>query len=207
MNTCKRHRFPSDMISCAVWRYYRLNLCHRDIEGLLAERGIIVSREAVRLRCIKFGASSTRRLKRKQRGYGTERQAAFIRESLKGIPVSPRNRSSSQNRIYREYCMQLERLYDGFRKFREQYEDKKAQYSSALVVRPPLAALPTGRCWHKAAPGGLGYNSSRGLLFTLCGHKNDGYGEDLEFHNAVLSQNPTCCSSIQFVLDLPCTAG
>ena len=70
MNTYKRHRFPSDIISYSVWLYYRFNLSHRDIEDLLAERGITVSREAIRLRCIKFGAIYTRRLKRKHRGYG-----------------------------------------------------------------------------------------------------------------------------------------
>jgi len=70
MGTYKRHRFPSDIISYSVWLYYRFNLSHRDIEDLLAERGITVSREAIRLRCIKFGAIYTRRLKRKHRGYG-----------------------------------------------------------------------------------------------------------------------------------------
>ena len=70
MNTYKRHRFPPDIISYAVWLYYRFNLSHRDIEYLLAERGITVSREAIRLWCIKFGAIYTRRLKRKHRGYG-----------------------------------------------------------------------------------------------------------------------------------------
>ena len=70
MNTYKRHRFPPDIISYAVWLYYRFNLSHRDIEDLLAERGTTVSREAIRLRCIKFGAIYTRRLKRKHRGYG-----------------------------------------------------------------------------------------------------------------------------------------
>ena len=70
MNTYKRHRFPPDIISYAVWLYYRFNLSHRDIEDLLAERGIIVSREAIRLWCIKFGAVYARRLKRKHRGYG-----------------------------------------------------------------------------------------------------------------------------------------
>ena len=43
MNTYKRHRFRSDDISYAVWRYYRFNLSHRDIEDLLAERGITVT--------------------------------------------------------------------------------------------------------------------------------------------------------------------
>ena len=70
MDTYKRHRFPPDVISYAVWLYYRFNLSHRDIEDLLAERGITVSREAIRLWCIKFGAIYTRRLKRKHRGYG-----------------------------------------------------------------------------------------------------------------------------------------
>ena len=70
MNTYKRHRFPPDIISYAVWLYYRFNLSHRDIEDLLAERGIIVTRESIRLWCIKFGAIYTRRLKRKHRGYG-----------------------------------------------------------------------------------------------------------------------------------------
>ena len=75
MNTYKRHRFPPDIISYAVWLYYRFNLSHRRcagpfIEDLLAERGITVSREAIRLWCIKFGALYARRLKRKHPGYG-----------------------------------------------------------------------------------------------------------------------------------------
>jgi putative transposase len=70
MNTYKRHRFPPDIISYAVWLYYRFNLSHRDIEDLLAERGITVSYETVRLWCIKFGAKYARRLKRRHQGYG-----------------------------------------------------------------------------------------------------------------------------------------
>jgi len=70
MTTYKRHRFPPEIISYAVWLYFRFNLSHRDIEDILAQRGITVSREAIRLWCIKFGAVYTRRLKRKHRGYG-----------------------------------------------------------------------------------------------------------------------------------------
>ena len=70
MNTYKHHRFPPEIISYSVWLYFRFNLSHRDIEDLLSERGIIVSREAIRLWCIKFGAIYTRRLKRNHRGYG-----------------------------------------------------------------------------------------------------------------------------------------
>lgn len=70
MNTYKRHRFPPDIISYAVWIYCRFSLSHRDVEDLLAERGVIFTRESIRLWCIKFGAMYSRRLKRKHRGYG-----------------------------------------------------------------------------------------------------------------------------------------
>ena len=70
MNTYKRHRFPPAIISYAVWLYFRFNLSHRDIEDLLAQRGIIVSYESIRLWCIKFGRIYTRRLKRRYHGYG-----------------------------------------------------------------------------------------------------------------------------------------
>jgi len=70
MNTYKRHRFPAEIISYAVWLYDRFNLSHRDIEDLLAQRGITVSHESVRLWCIKFGPKYARRLKRKHKGYG-----------------------------------------------------------------------------------------------------------------------------------------
>ena len=70
MNIYKRHRFPPAIISYAVWLYFRFNLSHRDIEDLLAQRGIIVSYESIRLWCIKFGRNYAGRLKRRHQGYG-----------------------------------------------------------------------------------------------------------------------------------------
>lgn len=66
----KRHRFPPDVIQYTVWLYHRFNLSHRDIEDLLAERGITVSRESIRLWCNKFGLQYAKRLKRRHQGYG-----------------------------------------------------------------------------------------------------------------------------------------
>jgi putative transposase len=60
-------RFPAPIISHAVWVYFRCPLSFRDVEDLLAERGITVSYETIRRWCRKFGAEYTRRLKRKQR--------------------------------------------------------------------------------------------------------------------------------------------
>ena len=66
----KRHRFPPQIIQHAVWLYHRFNLSVRDIEDLLAERGILVTYESIRLWCIKFGPKYARRLRRKHLGYG-----------------------------------------------------------------------------------------------------------------------------------------
>jgi len=70
MNTYKRYRFPSEIISYAVWHNHRFSLSHRDVKDLLAERGITVSYETVRLWCIKFGSKYAKRLRRWQGGYG-----------------------------------------------------------------------------------------------------------------------------------------
>jgi len=60
----KRHRFPPEIIQYAVWLYHRFNLSHRDIEDLLAQRGITVSYESIRLWCNKFGSKYAQRLRR-----------------------------------------------------------------------------------------------------------------------------------------------
>ena len=60
------HRFPPLIISHAVWLYHRFTLSFRDIEALLAERGVIVSYESIRQWCRKFGPGYARTLKRRQ---------------------------------------------------------------------------------------------------------------------------------------------
>ncbi len=64
------YRFPPEIISHAVWLYHRFCVSFRDVEDLLAQRGITVSYEAVRLWCIKFGPEYARRLKRRQSRLG-----------------------------------------------------------------------------------------------------------------------------------------
>ena len=68
----KRHRFPAEVIRHAVWLYFRFSLSFRDVEELLAQRGIDVSYETIRCWTIKFGPLVARRL-RKQRPCPTPR--------------------------------------------------------------------------------------------------------------------------------------
>ncbi len=62
----RRHRFPPEIISHAVWLYHRFCLSFRDVEDLLAERGVIVSYEAIRYWCAKFGPCYAAKLRRRQ---------------------------------------------------------------------------------------------------------------------------------------------
>jgi putative transposase len=53
----KGHRFPAEIIAYAVWSYFRFPLSLRDVEDLLAARGIIVSYETIRKWVGKFGTN------------------------------------------------------------------------------------------------------------------------------------------------------
>ena len=51
----QRHRFPSEIFSHAVWLYHRFYLSFREVEELLAKRGVTVTYETIRQWCQKFG--------------------------------------------------------------------------------------------------------------------------------------------------------
>ncbi len=62
----KNHRFPPEIIAHAVWLYHRFSLSFREVEELLAERGVTVSYEAVRQWCLKFGATFAKKLRHRR---------------------------------------------------------------------------------------------------------------------------------------------
>jgi len=62
----RRHRFPPVVIQHAVWLYLRFTLSYRDVEELLAERGLDISYESVRSWVLKFGPMIARRLRRRR---------------------------------------------------------------------------------------------------------------------------------------------
>ena len=62
----RRRRFPPVVIQHAVWLYLRFTLSYRDVEDLLAERGLDISYETVRSWVLKFGPVIARRLRRRR---------------------------------------------------------------------------------------------------------------------------------------------
>ena len=84
-NMYKSDIFRAEIIQYAGWLYLRFNLSHRDIEDLLAQRGIRVAHESIRLWCNKFGSKYAARLRKKHQGYG---DTFFIDEVLSRLMAS-----------------------------------------------------------------------------------------------------------------------
>jgi putative transposase len=64
--TYPRYRFPAEIISYAVWLYHIFSLSLRDVESILAERGITVTHESIRSWCRKFGSEFAAKLRRRR---------------------------------------------------------------------------------------------------------------------------------------------
>ena len=58
--------YPAEIISHAIWLYYRFSMSYRDVEELLAERGVVVTYETVRQWCLRFGRSDAHQLRRRR---------------------------------------------------------------------------------------------------------------------------------------------
>ncbi len=65
-----RHHFPAEVISHCVWLYFRFALSFRDVEEMLAMRGVFLSYETVREWCLKFGQTYANGLRHKSRRPG-----------------------------------------------------------------------------------------------------------------------------------------
>ena len=97
----RRHRFPPVIIQRAVWLYLRFTLSYRDVEELLAERGLDISYETVRCWVLKFGPVIARRLRRcrprpSNRWHLDERWCGSpVRGCICGVPWTTKARSST----------------------------------------------------------------------------------------------------------------
>src|ERR1700674_3495434 len=80
------HRFPAEVISCAVRWYFRFQLSLRDIEELLFERGVTVTYETIRCWCNKFGKGFAHRVKAARRKPGSTWHLDEMFVTLRGEP-------------------------------------------------------------------------------------------------------------------------
>lgn len=68
----KGHRYPAEIISHCVWLYYRFPLSYRDVQEMMMARGVIVSYEAIRQWCLKFGQTFAYALRQQRPQPGDE---------------------------------------------------------------------------------------------------------------------------------------
>ena len=81
----KRHRFPPEIISQAVWLYFRFALSYRVVEELLAERGVFLTYETVRQWCRKFGQAYANELRRQHPRPGDKWHLNEVFASINGV--------------------------------------------------------------------------------------------------------------------------
>lgn len=62
----KGYRFPAEIISHCIWLYFRFSLSYRDVEEIMAERGIVLTYETIRQWCLKFGQRYANELKKRR---------------------------------------------------------------------------------------------------------------------------------------------
>ncbi len=84
----KRHRFPPAIIGHAVWLYFRFALSYRDVEELLAERGVVLTYETVRQWCRKFGQGYANALCRRRPRTGDKWHLDEVFISINGVQHS-----------------------------------------------------------------------------------------------------------------------
>src|SRR6201993_1143883 len=80
----KGFRFPPEIISHAVWLYFRFSLRFRDVEELLAQRGIVVTYETVRQWCLPFGQTYANELCRRRPRCGDKWQRDEVVLTIRG---------------------------------------------------------------------------------------------------------------------------
>jgi putative transposase len=80
-----RRRFPTEITSHAVWLYHVFSLSLRDVELILAERGVMVTHESIRSWCRKFGAEFAKRLRRRRQRPGDTWQLDEVFIRIRGL--------------------------------------------------------------------------------------------------------------------------
>jgi putative transposase len=136
----KRHRFPGELISHAVWRYDRFLLSYRDVEELLAERGIAVSDETIRRWCRKFGQTFADGVRRRRPRPGDKWHLDEMQLKINGRKHWLW-RAVDQNGVVLDILVQPRRHQEAAEAFLRRLVDGNG-YRPRVVITDKLASSP-----------------------------------------------------------------
>jgi len=138
-----RHRFPPEIIAHAVWLYFRFALSYRDVEELLAERGVVLTYETVRQWCRKFGQSyaNALRQRRPQPGDKWHLDAVFVQ--INGVQHYLW-RAVDQDGLVLDILVQARRDKAAATKFLRKLL-KKLEYVPRVLITDKLASYSAAR--------------------------------------------------------------
>jgi len=139
----KHHRFPPAIIGHAVWLYFRFALSYRDVEELLAERGVIVTYETVRQWCQKFGQAYANGLRRRRPRPGDKWHLDAVFISINGATHS-RWRAVDQDGNVLDILVQSRRNKRAAKKFFRRLL-KDLAYVPRVLITDKLASYSAAR--------------------------------------------------------------
>src|SRR5882672_3110204 len=142
----KNHRFPVEIISHAVWLYFRFCLSFRDVEELLLERGVVVTYEAIRKWCGKFGQQYANQLRRRRPRPGDKWHMDEVFLTIKG-ERQYLWRAVDQNGNVLDILVQRRRDKRAAKKFfrkllKRRFQPIRKSSLSCLIMAVPILAWP-----------------------------------------------------------------
>jgi putative transposase len=135
------YRFPPEIIAHAVWLYFRFHLSFRDVQDLLAERGLIVSHETIQQWCTKFGATFAAGLRRRRVRAGDKWHLDEVALKING----KRHwlwRAVDQNGVVLDILVQERRDQAAAERFLHRVLDGEGGAEPRVVITDKLASYP-----------------------------------------------------------------
>jgi putative transposase len=148
-----RHRFPVEIISRAVWLYHVFSLSLRDVELLLAERGIIVSYETIRRWCDKFGASFASKMRRQRPRPGDKWHLDGVFLRVRG-ELHYLSRAVDQNGVVLDILVQRKRDAKAAGPLSSRLKEARmCRRRRALLASPAMMAITSASWMCRVNPG------------------------------------------------------
>jgi putative transposase len=132
----KRYRYPKEIIEEGVWLYFCFALSYREVEVMLAYRGIVVSYETIRQWCLKFGQAYANSLKRRRPQPGAKWHLAEVYLKIKGKTVYLW-RAVDQNGVVLDILVQSRRNSQAAKKFARKLL-KGLEYVPRVIITDKL---------------------------------------------------------------------